>query len=85
MKDNRLAGANLLLLLPIGLARPRLSPLWLVPVAFAVFEWLNWYRGWPRGDGKALASVAVLVALTFAASLRRGTGSVGREVAPVGA
>ncbi len=74
-----------LLLLPIGLARPRLSPLWLVPVAFAVFEWLNWYRGWPRGDGKALASVAVLVALTFAASLRRGTGSVGREVAPVGA
>jgi alpha-1,2-mannosyltransferase len=60
-----------LLLLPIGLARPRLSPLWLVPVAFAVFEWLNWYRGWPRGDGRALLSVALLVALTFVVSLGR--------------
>lgn len=71
-----------LLLLPIGLTRPRLSPLWLVPPAFAVFEALDWYRGWPRGDGKALASVALLVALTFVASLRAGTGSR-REVAPM--
>jgi alpha-1,2-mannosyltransferase len=72
-----------LLLLPIGLARPRLSPLWLVPLVFAVFEALDWYRGWPRGDGKALASVAILVALTFAASLRRR--SARSLVAPAGA
>jgi hypothetical protein len=72
-----------LLLLPIGLARPRLSPLWLVPLLFAVFEALDWYRGWPRGDGKALASVAILVAITFAASLRRR--SARSLVAPAGA
>ena len=72
-----------LLLLPIGLARPRLSPLWLVPLLFAVFEALDWYRGWPRGDGKALASVAVLVAVTFAASLRQRVGGAGRRVATV--
>jgi Glycosyltransferase family 87 len=75
-----------LLLLPIGLARPRLSLLWLVPVVFAVFEWLDWYRGWPRGDGKALASVALLVALTFAVSLRRTPPrAADRQVAPAGA
>ncbi len=72
-----------LLLLPIGLARPRLSPLWLVPLLFAVFEALDWYRGWPRGDGKALASVAVLVALTFAASLRQQTRRADRRAAAV--
>ena len=71
-----------LLLLPIGLTRPRLSPLWLVPPAFAVFEALDWYRGWPRGDGKALASVAMLVALTFVASLRFRPWSARRRVAP---
>ena len=73
-----------LLLLPIALTRPRLSPLWLVPLAFAVFEALDWYRGWPRGDGKALASVAVLVAFTFAASLRGWAGSAGRRFAAIG-
>lgn len=72
-----------LLLLPIGLARPRLSPLWLVPLAFALFEALDWYRGWPRGDGKALASAAVLVALTFVVSLRQRTPRPRREAAAV--
>jgi alpha-1,2-mannosyltransferase len=73
-----------LLLLPIGLARPRLSPLWLAPVVFALFEWLDWYRGWPRGDGKALASVALLVVFTFTASLRsRGRATAGGQVASI--
>ena len=75
----------ILLLLPIGLSRPRLAPLWLVPIAFAVFEWLDWYRGWPRGDGKALASVALLVALTFVASLRKRPRGREPQVAAVGA
>ena len=59
-----------LLVVPIGLARPRLSALWFVPLTLSVFELLDWYRGWPRGDGKALASVALVVGLVFVASLR---------------
>jgi len=62
-----------LLLVPIAIARPRLSLLWFAPLALTVFEWLNWYRGWPRGDGEALASVAAIVTLVFVASLRRGS------------
>jgi hypothetical protein len=58
-----------LLVVPIALARPRLSALWFVPVALSVFEALDWYRGWPRGDGAALASVVVVVTLVFVVSL----------------
>jgi alpha-1,2-mannosyltransferase len=57
-----------LLVVPIALARPRLSALWFVPLALTVFEALDWYRGWPRGDGSALASVAIVTALVFAVS-----------------
>jgi glycosyl transferase family 87 len=71
-----------LLLLPIGLTRPRLALLWAVPLAFGVFEWLDWYRGWPRGDGKALASVALLVALTFVVSLRKRPRGREPQIAP---
>jgi alpha-1,2-mannosyltransferase len=60
-----------LLLVPIALARPRLSALWLVPLVMTIFELANWYRGWPRGDGKALISVAVVVAVVVAGALRR--------------
>ena len=59
-----------LLVVPIALARPRLSVLWFVPLTLTVFELLDWYRGWPRGDTKALLSVALVVGLVFAASLR---------------
>jgi alpha-1,2-mannosyltransferase len=58
-----------LLLVPIALARPRLSLLWLAPLTLTLFEALDWYRGWPRGDGEALASVAVVVAIVFVAAL----------------
>ena len=58
-----------LLVVPIALARPRLSALWFAPLALSVFEALDWYRGWPRGDGAALASVAVVVTIVFVASL----------------
>jgi len=57
-----------LLVLPIALARPRLSALWFAPLALTVFEALDWYRGWPRGDGSSLASVALVTAVVFAAS-----------------
>jgi hypothetical protein len=57
-----------LLVVPIALARPRLSALWFAPLALTVFEALDWYRGWPRGDGPALASVAIVTALVFAVS-----------------
>ena len=57
-----------LLVVPIALARPRLSALWFAPLTLTVFEALDWYRGWPRGDGPALASVAVVAALVFAIS-----------------
>ena len=73
-----------LLLVPIALARPRLSLLWFVPLAFSVFELLDWYRGWPRGDGEALASNAAVVALVFIVSLRgRATAASERRTAPV--
>jgi hypothetical protein len=60
-----------LLVVPIALARPRLSGLWLVPLAMTVFELLDLYRGWPRGDEWALLSVAAVVTLVFVAAIRR--------------
>ena len=58
-----------LLVVPIALARPRLSVLWFAPLTLTLFEALDWYRGWPRGDGTALFSVALVVTLVFVASL----------------
>jgi hypothetical protein len=66
-----------LLVVPIALARPRLSPLWLVPLAMSVFELLDLYKGWPRGDGWALVSVAAVMAVVFVAAAR----SPGRRLA----
>jgi Glycosyltransferase family 87 len=60
-----------LLVVPIALARPRLSGLWLVPLAMTVFELLDLYRGWPRGDGWSLLSVAAVVTVVFAGAIRR--------------
>lgn len=57
-----------LLIVPIALARPRLSALWFVPLALTLFELLDWYRGWPRGDLPATLSVSVVVALVFLGS-----------------
>lgn len=59
-----------LLILPIALARPRLSVLWLAPLALTAFEALDWYRGWPTGDAEALISVAACVVIVLVASLR---------------
>jgi len=59
-----------LLVVPIALARPRLSALWFAPLTLTVFELLDWYRGWPRGDGPALVSVSLVIAVVLVASLR---------------
>ena len=75
-----------LLLVPLALARPRLSPLWAVPLVLTVFEALDWYRGWPAGDAESLASVAAVAAIVFVASLRRDDPArVGRVAVPAGA
>jgi glycosyl transferase family 87 len=75
-----------LLVVPIALARPRLSPLWAIPLVATVFEAIDWYRGWPSGDGEALVSVAVIVTLVFTASLRTGgLADRQRKPAPAGA
>jgi len=74
-----------LLLVPIALARPRLSLLWFAPLALTVFELLDWYRGWPRGDDEALASVALVVTFVFVASLRRSVVAVRVQPAAPGA
>jgi alpha-1,2-mannosyltransferase len=55
-----------LLVVPIALARPRLSTVWFAPLALTIFELLDWYRGWPRGDGPALASVALVTLVVIA-------------------
>ncbi len=75
-----------LLLVPLALARPRLSPLWAVPLVLVVFEAFDWYRGWPAGDAEALASVALVAAIVFVFSLRRDDSArVGRTAVPAGA
>jgi hypothetical protein len=49
-----------------------------------VFEALDWYRGWPRGDGRALASTAIVVGLVFAVSAwpRRSTPDARAAASP---
>lgn len=71
-----------LLVVPIALARPRLSGLWLVPLALTVTEALGWYRGWPDGEGRSLVSVAAVVTIVFAVAAR---GRGGARAEPRGA
>jgi hypothetical protein len=72
-----------LLVVPIALARPRLSALWFAPLTLTLFEAVDWYRGWPRGDGPALVSVALVVTLVFVGSLwSRGQRSRTERGAP---
>jgi alpha-1,2-mannosyltransferase len=61
----------LLLFVPIALARPRLSWLWLVPLPLWVLLSFEWFDDWPEGNVRELVAVALLVAFVVAASLRR--------------
>lgn len=58
-----------LLVVPVALARPRFSALWLLPLAGIAFEAAGWYGGWAYGDIPAVVSVLVLAAAVVAASL----------------
>jgi Glycosyltransferase family 87 len=60
----------LLLLVPLALARPRLSPLWLVPL---VFQPLG-IATWPAGDARKLAIALVATLVIIGAAVFDGTG-----------
>jgi alpha-1,2-mannosyltransferase len=57
----------LLLLVPLALARPRLSWLWLVPFAY----WPLGETAWPTGDARKLALALVTTLVLLAAPLGR--------------
>ena len=62
----------ILLLVPLALARPRFSLLWLallVPLVPRAWGWEP--AGWPEGDPASLAVVLGVAALVLAAALRR--------------
>ncbi len=65
------------LVVPIALARPRLSALWFVPLAALVPSWLDWYGGWANGDLPALLSTAAIVTATLAGSVVAGGRTAG--------
>jgi hypothetical protein len=60
----------LLLLVPLALTRPRLSPLWLVPFAYYPLG----ETAWPAGDAGKLALALAASTFVLAATLRRGAG-----------
>ena len=60
-----------LLLVPLALARPRLSLLWLVALVPAAVEVVGWSpAGWPSGDPASLAVVLGSTAIVLVALLR---------------
>ena len=64
----------LLLLVPLALIRPRLSPLWLVPFAY----WPLGLSAWPGGDAQKLGVALATTLVLIAAPLRRGAGDAVR-------
>jgi Glycosyltransferase family 87 len=50
-----------LLVVPIALARPRLSALWFLPLAMWPLAWREPYAGWPDGDIDQMLSTLTLV------------------------
>jgi alpha-1,2-mannosyltransferase len=60
-----------LLLVPLALARPRLSPLWLVPLIPSALRAFGWSpANWPSGDAASLVLVLGTSALVLAYALR---------------
>lgn len=59
-----------LLLVPVALARPRLSALWLAVLALAALDLFGWYRASPDGDLLPVAVVATIVTLLLVWSFR---------------
>jgi glycosyl transferase family 87 len=63
----------LLLIVPIALTRPRLSPLWVVPFAY----WPLGETAWPGGDARKLALALGTTLVLLAVPLLRGAGDSG--------
>jgi len=61
-----------LLLVPVALARPKISPLWIAVLAATVLYMFDWYRASPEGEALPVLTITLLVAGVFYASLRRG-------------
>lgn len=75
-----------LLLAPVALARPRLSPLWLLVLAATVLYVFDWYRASPEGEVLPVVTITLLVTTVFVGALRRGEPVLdGEQSAPVGA
>jgi glycosyl transferase family 87 len=67
-----------LLVVPLALARPRLSPLWLVPLVPSAFEVLGWNRpNWPSGDVPSLVIVLGTAVLALGLMLRGHASGAG--------
>src|SRR5439155_18394978 len=62
-----------LIVVPIALARPRLSPLWFVPLIQSALSYAGWKApgGWPNGDRPALLIILGIASLSFVVALRR--------------
>ena len=65
-----------LLLAPVALARPRLTPLWLLPLTATILYAFDWYRPSPEGEVLPVATITALVVTVFAASLWRHDSAV---------
>src|SRR5213076_2357750 len=61
----------LLLLVPLALTRPRLSPLWFVPLAYTPLGEATW----PAGDARKLGIALVATLVILAAGVVRGAGA----------
>jgi Glycosyltransferase family 87/Dolichyl-phosphate-mannose-protein mannosyltransferase len=60
----------LLLLVPLALTRPRLSPLWFVPLAYYPLG----ESAWPAGDARKLGLALVVTVVILGAAVLRGAG-----------
>jgi alpha-1,2-mannosyltransferase len=70
----------ILLLIPIALSRPRLSPLWFAPLAF----WLTTYTAHSQGStARIVTSLGIMLAIFIRSGLRNERSSILRAVEPV--
>jgi alpha-1,2-mannosyltransferase len=61
-----------LLLVPLSLARPRLSGLWLLLLATGVLDLFSWYRASPDGDVLPVLVLTAIVTSFFVVTARSG-------------
>jgi Glycosyltransferase family 87 len=70
-----------LLVVPIAIARPRLSPLWFLPLALWPMFWIDEYRGWPNGDIDAIAAaIGLAIAVCALAARRTAPGAASKRL-----